>query len=565
MPVWTPMNFKSLGVFLLFIFILPSFALAYDPPVGIPDPADSWGGTQDPIDDSAPARPDPWTSDQAGYYYIDSSGTDSGRTYGNPTAPRLTIPTTLSAGSYVEIAGDDFGTYSPDITCNGTSAAFSANSAGPVWIVGIDGSEPTFQDFEAQGTYFYVEEINIDTTGGFVFGAQSTRGVFRNSTIDGPGTEVTSNGAGIGFDGADADNQNTYLLVYGCTVRDLGLWTSDHAADFHGMKPRYFSNHVWILENTVYHVQGDSVQTGEASGTTFPEYIYIGRNTMYENKENCIDIKDGSDIIMSENICYGMDTAHGDDAGEGIVIHEESEWNWAINNTIRDCTVGLICSIGSNIYFVGNEIYDIDGSTDPASYYGGGVAIHMRSTTTAAAVVNNTIHNSDKGIQFATGNTLVDVSNNLISDRSDASAYDIMVQTTSTADVDYILHDSGLRVYWGGTTYTSASAFNSATSECANCPTEGDPTFTNEAGDDFSLQSGSQAIDVGEANSVFTTFSSRYSMSIAQDIDGTSRPQDSVWDIGAYEYTVGPSGSVAFSAGGGSVGFSAGGGSVGFE
>jgi len=524
--------------YLAILLLIASPVFAYTPPVGIPDPAASWGGTQNPIDDVAPAQPDPWTSEVAGYYYVDSSGTDSGRTYGRPGAPRLTIPTTLPAGSLVIIAGDDFNT-SPVITCNGTSAAWSANSAGPVWIKGVHGAEPTFNAFAALGTYFYVEEINLDTTSGFAFGPQSTNGVFRNASIVGPGTEVGTNGAGIGFDGTDADNQNTNLIVYGCTVSGLGLWTSDSAADFHGMKPRYFANHVWILSNTIYHVQGDSVQTGEASGTTFPAYIYIGANTMYENKENCIDVKDGSDIIISGNTCYGMDTAHGDDEGAGIVLHEDTEYNWIINNLIYSCAVGVICTGGSNINYIGNVVRDIDGSTDATSYYGSGVALHMRATSSAGSIVGNTIHNCDKGIQFSTGNANIQVANNLISDRSDASAYDIMVQTTTTADIDYILHDSGMRTYWGGTTYTSASALATATTECDHCPTEADPLFTNEAGDIFFLGALSPAIGAGVAHQVFTDFSTRYSLSIAKDISGTTRPQSTTWDIGAYEYTTG--------------------------
>lgn len=279
-----------------------------------------------------------------------------------------------------------------------------------------------------------------------------------------------------------------------------------------------------------------NIQTGEASGTDFPRYVYIGRNKMFENKEDYVDIKDGDDIIMSENTCYGMDTDHGDDAGAGVIIHEDSDYVWAINNTIHDCTIGIITTGSTNTHFIGNVIFNIDGSTRPTFYYGGGVAMYFRSSGTVSAI-NNTIYNCDKGIQIATGVTSCDISNNIISNRSDGSAYDIMTASAGETDVDHTLmwDGSSSRIYWGGTTYSSVSAFNSATSECTNCPREADPEYVSN-GTDLSLQNSSPAVDKGEAHPIYTAFFNRYATSIALDINRRSRPYNNLWDIGAYEY-----------------------------
>ena len=239
----------------------------------------------------------------------------------------------------------------------------------------------------------------IASVTGFAFMAPTDHGVLRNSLIHDSGLERGANTSAISFSGTDAANRNDSMLVYNVTVRDLGSWTSDLAADIHAIKPRYFCRRIWILNNTLYHVQGDSVQTGEASGADFPQYVYIGGNTMYENKENCVDIKDGDDIIISGNTCYGMNTLHGDDEGAGIVIHEDADNTWVINNLVYNCTVGLINTQGTNIYFVGNVIRDIDGSASATDHYGAGVAVHLRGTG-GGWVVNNTIHNADKAIQF---------------------------------------------------------------------------------------------------------------------------------------------------------------------
>jgi hypothetical protein len=52
-----------------------------------------------------------------------------------------------------------------------------------------------------------------------------------------------------------------------------------------------------------------------------------------------------------------------------------------------------------------------------------------------------------------------------------------------------------------------------------------DPRFTNPGGGNFSLQTGSDAIDAGLSIPSLTT-----------DIAGTTRPRGAAYDIGAYEF-----------------------------
>ncbi len=535
---------KLRGIFCLIVFIMcckPVYA-DYVMPVGIPDPSISWGANQDPIDDAAPPVPSPWSGEIAGYYYIDSSGTDSGRTYGYPGAPRRTIPATLPAGSLVVIAGDDFNT-SPNITCNGTSDAWSANRAGAVWIKGVDGSEPTFNGFTVKGTYFYIEEVKIDTYAGFDFGWQTTFGVFRNSEIHDTGNVLSASGAAIGMEGASDVSRNTYMIVYNVLIHDIGA-VVDVAGDWHGIKPRIHCRYIWLLNNTIYNTQADGIQTGEASETDHASYVYMGRNTISYCKENCIDTKDGTDFIISENVCSGMRLQTvGNDVGTGITLHESSDWVWFINNRIYDCNQGVTGTSGmTNVYFIGNVVYDINhAGTSLTNYSEPGAAFVIRGVTTSY-FINNTIYDSDKGIAIGDSNGPYGVSGNLFSHRS-LDSYDIGMagDPAAAADVNYNLFDTtpGTRINIGGTVYTSVAAYNAATSECANC-VEGLPSFKTP-GSDFSLQSDSDAIGKNTEDAIYAAFYSRYGIDIKKDLAGNRRPRGATWDSGAYEYRAGGS------------------------
>jgi hypothetical protein len=96
-----------------------------------------------------------------------------------------------------------------------------------------------------------------------------------------------------------------------------------------------------------------------------------------------------------------------------------------------------------------------------------------------------------------------------------------------------LFSDSGSRILWAGTTYTSVADFSAGSGQCANCPTEADPLYLNA---DYALNSDSPAVNKGESHAIYDYFFSRYGVSINRDQAGTLRPQKDEWDIGAFEY-----------------------------
>ena len=71
---------------------------------------------------------------------------------------------------------------------------------------------------------------------------------------------------------------------------------------------------------------------------------------------------------------------------------------------------------------------------------------------------------------------------------------------------------------------TNLSALDGSAVALSNNLTS-DPSFVDASNGNFSLQSGSAAIDAGVSI-----------MQVADDINGTPKPQKGAWDIGAYEY-----------------------------
>ncbi|MCR4275689.1 MAG: hypothetical protein NUV83_03000 [Candidatus Wolfebacteria bacterium] len=512
------------------LFFFSRADAAYAPPAGIPAPI--FG-----INEVAPSTAIKCSSWPSAFspecYYIDNTSpaaTDIGNTNGYPNRPRATIPTTYAAGSYAEVRGGPY---------NSITITFNGTSANPIFFRGPSALDrTTIHGVGLTGSYAIVEYINSDLNGGnvgFLYPASYIS--FRNNTVQGTGVLLTGNQSALSLSGGTAGHNNN-LVVYNNTIWNHGQWNYNTTADVHGIKPRNDVDEAWILENTIYHVQGDSIQTGEATlvGQSYPTKIYIGKNIMYENKENCIDIKGGTDIIVSENICHDMLNAYGDDQMEGIVTHNSANWTWYINNTIWNSGFGIYTSGSANQYAVGNVIYSIQGSSNPSSFYDYGTGIIFIGAN-PGAIVNNTIDNTQHGYSEA-GGGVVNMANNIISNRSLAAGYDQMIENTTGNTLDYTLTSGNTKTRWGGGTYATAAAFNSATGQGAH-HWETNPLFMNTAGNDYRLTASSPAINNGVLAQVYATFQNRYGISIARDINGNIRPSGTAWDIGAYEYVSG--------------------------
>ena len=500
---------------------------AYVPPVGIPAPS---FGIDEATPDSATKCPNWPAAESAGCYYIDStsgSATDSSNSYGYPNRPRASIPTTYAAGSFVMVRGGPYNS----ITLN-----FNGTAGNPVIFNGGDSSRrTTIHGIGISGRYGIVEYVNSDLNGANVsFIPPASYLSFRNSTVIGTGAYYSGNNSAVVTSGSSSSHNNN-IVIYRNTIRDHGEWNNNTTNDVHGVKPRNDCDEIWILENLIYHVQGDSIQTGEATlSSSYPTKIYIGKNTMYENKENCVDIKGGTDIVVSENICHDMLNGASDDQMEGIVTHNSADYTWYINNTIWNTGYGIYASGSTHQYAIGNVIYSSQGSSSPTSYYDKGYGILFYSVD--GSILNNTIDNCQHGygIVGAAGGA-VEARENIITGRTLAGGQDQAIESTSRGHtVDYTLTNGSTKTRWGGGAYTTAAAFSSSTGQGAH-HWEADPQYTSGAAHNYRIPPTSVAVDKGVLAQGYVVFNNRYGFSIQKDMDGSVRPSGGAWDLGAFE------------------------------
>ncbi len=446
-------------------------------------------------------------------FFVDNTNaaaTDAGNPNGTAARPRRTVPPALPAGAIVEVRG---GPYTIEAQWNG-----AGTQSSPVIVRGI--GDPVFSGAGVifSGSYFILDGIVLQ---GMQIGVSGSYIAIRNSIVRNynPGRHSTT-----------IAPHGSYLVFYRNQIYNNGDSSGTAEADVHGIKPSSGDSYIWIVGNEIHHNGGDSVQIGDATtAEPWPHHIYVGGNTMHEDRENAVDIKQARDIIVSSNTIYGYKPSNSSN-GEATVVHNGPQRVWFINNVVRNSHTGMVCTGADQYYVIGNVITDIihvaGGTYDAGSLYGS-QAILVYGSTNAYAVAN-TIWNVDAGISNATGSTKMEFVDNIIGNVLQASHH-IAVSNSVAANASVMSNNlltGTVRIRWG-------SGATSSLGDCRNCKT-GDPQFVNAPLRDLRISSTSPAVNGGIAHAVYATFQSLYGETISKDLGGMSRPNGG-WDIGAYE------------------------------
>jgi len=506
----------------------------WTPPVGIPAPAFGITQTVESVYGSA----DYFT------HYVDNThpaATDSNNPYGTPDKPRRTLPAVLPAGSVVEIHGGPY-TYATAgdkivVEANGTASQ-------PVFIRGRSASErPVFTTkILPQGRYVIFENLTMDNVG---FDIRPYNGgtidtfAIRHCEIAGDG----SPGSGAAIMVSD-----TYdAVIYDNEIHHNGDASGGTENDRHGVSLGGGCTRIWVVDNNIHHNGGDSFQTKGGS-----DHIYVGRNLMHEDRENAVDIKEAYDVVASQNVMYGYVPTDSSD-GAVVGMHYDPQRIWIIYNTIYDGQFGISSSGADDVYCLGNVIYNIKpiggDSHAPNSAYRAGAAIRAYNSG-ALYAYNNTIYDVALGIGLQMlSSSRVEIVNNIIADVDEAlTGYHIIVNgnstgiANSTMSHNLLYQSSGsVRISWDDSTYTFETFVNGVPGVSgfgAGC-IQADPRFAGAAAGDFHLLGTSPAIDAGIVPGPAATFYNLYGIGIEVDRDGEARPQNSGYDMGAFEWVSG--------------------------
>ena len=455
--------------------------------------------------------------------------------FGTIEKPRKTVPGDIPEGSVVEIHGGpyEYGHISSGYRIPPFKSAGTMTS--PVFIRGFSStSQIRFNktSVKLEGTYLIVE--NILLTNGW-FQPQYTHDPIlypnyvslRNIEIYG-GPEM--NAAAINAKGNN-------MVIYNCHIHDNGNPLSENENDFHGVFTGKYSGPAWIVDNYIHENGGDSIQINSGANPLdeLARYIYIGRNIMHGDGENAIDLKQCRDVIISENQMYGYRPSpfSGGSDGTPMIINDDlpHETIWIINNKIWNSSHGMRLQDAG--YVLGNVVYDILGN-----------GMTMYGSTGNISIVSNTFYNTGWGIKYGSGGATssLKIENNIVVNVTVPSATHVelpyfTLAGNSTMNHNLVFQLGGYsKIRWGISSSENLTQFQTRTGKGEGCM-EVDPLFIDSENGNFSLLSGSLAINSGIESDTYQTFHDLYGIDIKKDVEGVVRPQGSGWDIGAYEYS----------------------------
>jgi hypothetical protein len=516
---------RFLSAPILALLSCPGYAQDYAP--GIPNPPAC-------LEASAPTAPPGWPdAEAAGFYYVDNSGpqaTDEHNPFGSRQRPRRSMPAgELQAGSYVELHGGPYVSRRYNTIARGSVSE-------PVWIRGPDRNKPTIirAEWLLGGQHVVVENLKFDRSRKSLALVGASDACVRYNVFAGPAL-ADGNSAALFVGGSIGAVKSSRNTIYKNKIHEFGDATSERENDYHGILVGGHSEHTWILENQIHKNGGDAIQVGGANlqPDIRPQFVYIAKNRMHGNRENAVDIKRASDVIVSSNV-MGEYRPTSSSEGAAVVIHNDPEHIWILGNVISSAEFGVITTGSRDTWFIGNVIYDIRNSLSdwkPESGYANGAAMHFRGNSGGGAI-GNTVARYDIGLQLVQGGEQgYIVQNNIFAFRTAAAGDDIYVASggfSKGLTISHNLHYGGaFKSSWAGRSYDSPARLQRGTGQFGSSFVD-DPAFIDAGASDFRLRAESPAIGAGVQSGVDEQFRARYGINIKGECRHGVEPWNSI-------------------------------------
>ena len=321
-------------------------------------------------------------------HYIDNKRCIKNQEEGTYEKPLCDIPTQVQEGAIIEVHGGPY-TKESYYTLEGTKEK-------PIFIRGFQSRiEPPLR-LTKTGQYVIIEDFSlsrVDIQGEYKYVT------IRNNNIDGK----TNEGSGVII--ANVNN----ILILNNKITNHGNWEGDGDRDYHGIVVGENTQRIWILENELSFNEGDGIQINSKPSKP-AQYIFVGKNTAFKNKQSGFWTKYALDVIFSENTAYAHKRTVSA-PGPGMGFQYGPKRVWFLFNDIYNNRNGIV--IGSNSgpgfdgedkdsYIIGNKIHDLDASSDTCSQNNipdctAGTAICYRSGKNKN-IIGNEIFNVKSGI-----------------------------------------------------------------------------------------------------------------------------------------------------------------------
>lgn len=442
-----------------------------------------------------PPPPVDWSEEVAGYYYIDSvngkeydriSGVNYYRAYGTPEKPRLTMPTSVTAGSVVFVKGTykySSNTATYNVNLEGTDEDFIAGVQGHVWVTSFGDEKAIIPDrpIAWSGKNFFVENLKI--TAPCRFGTANngsdwsvTNGVLRYCSVNAATAVLGSE-----------KTKCSHIVIYQNELHDGGDITSSKDTDVTGVQVQNHVNNLWILDNHIHHMQGSGIQVlGQQENT---QRIFAGRNHIHHCRQAGMWVKAGTHIVFSTNHVHDIITTFGlvsasQSPSKGIGGQYTPSDYWIINNLIYNCSFGIRIPsyygscIDPSVYMIGNIVHSCSPQGDPINGdhllpdNPWGVSAIQLVNGVDRYVYNNLIANSAFAIKVAaSNNSSTYIKNNILmcipyvdDDGSVKDGVSITTEWSRLGVKDFIENnyfDESMSIHIGGSIYTHPSDFES--------------------------------------------------------------------------------------------------------
>jgi hypothetical protein len=490
-------------------------------------------------------------------------------------------------------------------TDSGTAPNYTGSrtgNAGPSWIVpydsntvltstgskmGVHGSYIYFDGFAADGvtrnmtSYQKILQIGSAST---AINWSSDHVMVRGMNITGDGVLTAS---GVSTQGSTTTTIAN-VLIYNNAFADWGNMAATTDLDPTAIILGQYLSSIWILDNSITNIANTTIAlTGANSSAsdTAPRlrFVYVGRNNITASKVSGIAIKNAQDVIISENTIYDIRDSSWSD-GKCFGAQYDPERVWWLYNTCHKALLGLRVSSGNGgvtgayLYAIGNVFYDINHdyhctqevtnctskeTLDESEFHGAAISVWWANKFYA---VNNTIYDASQGITMPHSSYNSDevvIENNIVSTLNDDVGHLVWVVRNTPTSGNFVVRNNILynagrtwRSRWQTTDYTTLSSFESDVHTAYENVTisggiNSDPSFLDAANGSLAVSAGdAPPVGAGIAAAslsvdVYALFQSTYGLSIANDRSLLARPQNTTWDIGAYEWGAGGSDATA--------------------